>query len=149
MVEGRHPEIDPITDRAISPPRKLKHLDLSRCSRLTSASLKYLAHNVPDLEGLQLAGCENLTDEGFSTLLPTLSKLTHLDLEECSQITNETVLALASSPSAATLKFLQLSYCELVGDEGLVQLVRSCPNLMNLEMDNSVYSILTLIGYFN
>lgn len=137
MVEGRHPDIDPLTGRTTAPPRKLKHLDVSRCSRLTSASLKHLAHNVPDLEGLQLSRCDLLTDDGFTTLLPTLTKLTHLDVEECSQITDETILALASAPCAVTLKHLQLSYCELVGDAGLGPLIKACPNLMNLELDNT------------
>lgn len=145
MVEGRHPDIDPLTGRTTAPPRKLRHLDLSRCSRLTSASLRHLAHNVPDLEGLQLAGCELLTDDGFTTLLPILTKLTHLDLEECSQITDETILALASAPCAATLKHLQLSYCELVGDTGLGPLIKGCPNLMNIELDNSKFLSATLI----
>ena len=137
MVEGRHPDIDPLTGRTTAPPRKLKHLDLSRCSRLTSTTLKHLAHNVPDLEGLQLSGCEGMTDDGFEALFPTLSKLTHLDLEECTQITNTAVLALAKAPCAAALKHCQLSYCEQVGDAGLAPLVKACPNLMNLEIDNS------------
>ena len=146
MVEGRSSDIDPLTGRATTPPRRLKHLDLSRCNRLTSASLKHLAYNVPDLEGLQLAGCEALTDEGFLELFPTLSKLTHLDLEECSQITDATVQALASAPCAAVLKHLQLSYCEQVGDPGLGLLVKCCPNLMNLELDNSEHSDLSSFG---
>ncbi|KAF8470550.1 hypothetical protein BDZ91DRAFT_541490 [Kalaharituber pfeilii] len=144
MVEGRNADIDPLTGRTTAPPRKLKHLDLSRCSRLTSATLKHLAYNVPDLEGLQLSGCEGMTDEGFEALLPTVPKLTHLDLEECTQVSNTTVLALAKAPCAVTLKHLQLSYCEQVGDVGLAPLIRACPNLTNLEIDNTRVGDFTL-----
>lgn len=145
MMEGRNTETDPLTGRSSAAPRKLKHLDLSRCTQITGNALKHLAYNVPDLEGLQLAGCEGLTDDGFTTLFPTLSKLTHLDLEECSQITDETLTALASAPCAATLKHLQLSYCELVSDTGLSPLVKSCRTLMNLELDNSTSSVYTTV----
>ena len=139
MVEGKNPDIDSLSGRTTAPPRKLRHLDLSRCTRMTSAAIKHLAYNVPDLEGLQLSGCETLTDEGFELLFPTLSKLTHLDLEECSEITNETVLALARAPCTATLKHLQLSYCENIQNASLIPLVKKCPNLINLELDNSEY----------
>ncbi|OOR48530.1 hypothetical protein BGP34_31735, partial [Bacillus mycoides] len=55
LVQGVDPEIDLLTGRPIVPPRKLKHLDLHHCTRLTDAGVRALAHNVPDLEGLQLS----------------------------------------------------------------------------------------------
>ena len=33
MVHGRDPEVDILTNRPVVPPRKLRHLDLSRCSQ--------------------------------------------------------------------------------------------------------------------
>ncbi|KAI5779206.1 hypothetical protein DFH27DRAFT_489227 [Peziza echinospora] len=145
LVEGRHSEIDPLTNRTSAPPRRLKHLDLSQCSQLTSDALRHLAFNVPHLEGLLLSGCDGLTDDGFEILFPTVPKLSHLDLEECGQLTNDTLLALSKAPCAATLRHLQLSYCEQMGDAGLIPLVRACPNLMNLEMDNTRVGDATLL----
>lgn len=137
MVEGRRAEVNPLTGRITAPSRNLRFLNLSKCLHLTDKALQALAHNVPNLQALQLAGCDGLTDEGFKILFPTLFKLTHLDIEECTQVTDNSILALANAPCAATLEHLQLSYCELVGDVGLAPLVKKCPNLRNLEIDNS------------
>jgi len=137
MVEGVDPEVDPFTNKPKAPPRKLVDLDLSRCSNLTDQALRSLAGNVPNLEALQLGGCVSLTDSGLTTLLPTLGKLTHLDLEECSELTDTTLLALARGPAAKKLEHVQCSYCENMGDQGMTEIIRKCPGLRNLEMDNS------------
>lgn len=137
MMEGVDPEVDPFTNKPKAPPRKLVDLDLSRCSNLTDQALRSMAGNVPNLEALQLGGCVSLTDSGFTALLPTLGKLTHLDLEECSELTDATLLALARGPAAKKLEHLQCSYCENMGDQGMTEIIRKCPGLRNLEMDNS------------
>lgn len=142
LVLGPDPEIDPFTNRPSAPPRKLAHLNLSRCTRLTDEALLSLADNVPLLEGLELGGCTALTDVGFTALVPTLGRLSHLDMEECAEITNATLIALARGPSARRLRSLGVSYCENVGDAGVVEVVRKCTALGNLEMDNSEYSTL-------
>ncbi|CUS07608.1 unnamed protein product [Tuber aestivum] len=144
MVEGVDPEVDPFTNKPRAPPRKLVDLDLSRCANLTDQALRSLAGNVPNLEALQLGGCVSLTDSGFTALLPTLGKLTHLDLEECSELTNATLLALARGPAAKKLEHLQCSYCENMGDQGMTEIIRKCPGLRNLEMDNTRVSDLVL-----
>ncbi|KAG0636256.1 hypothetical protein HOY80DRAFT_1089609 [Tuber brumale] len=144
MVEGVDPEVDPFTNKPKAPPRRLVDLDLSKCSNLTDQALRSLAGSVPNLEALQLGGCVSLTDSGFAALLPTLGKLTHLDLEECSELTNATLLALARGPAANKLEHLQCSYCENMGDQGMTEIIRKCPGLRNLEMDNTRVSDLVL-----
>lgn len=139
LMEGIEAELDPITSRTTAPPRKLRHLDLKRCSELTDVALTTMAGNVPYLEGLELGHVTNLTDAGFATLLPTLPKLTHLDLEECSALTNEMLLELAKAPCAKQLQVLQLSFCENLSDEGLIAVVKNCTALKNLELDNSKF----------
>lgn len=149
IMIGEDPEVDILTDRPIVPPRRLKYLDLTRCRGITDKGLKTLAHNVPDLEGLQLSKCSGLTDDSLTTLLPTLSKLTHLDLEEVEDLTSATLVTLASAPCAPLLKHLCISYCESIGDPGVLPILQSCPSLTTLEMDNTRISDLSLIEAAN
>ncbi|EWC44061.1 hypothetical protein DRE_01413 [Drechslerella stenobrocha 248] len=137
LVEGIEADIDPLTDRTTAPARKLKHLTMSKCGSLTDLALRHLAHNVPDLEGLELAHIIELTDDGLTELLPTVPKLSHLDLEECTNITNDTLLELAKAPCAQSLRHLQLAFCENVSDEGMVPVIKNCPILRNVELDNT------------
>lgn len=144
LVEGVDSEIDILTGRAIVPPRRLKHLDLTRCRGITDAGVKKLANNVPFLEGLQLSKCHSLTDDAFTTVLPTLPVLTHLDIEELDGLTNEVLKTLASSMCTPHLKHLCMSYCELLGDAGMLPVLKACSNLYSLEMDNTRISDLVL-----
>lgn len=145
MITGKDPEIDILTDLPIVPVRKLRHLDLSRCALLTGAGFKVLAHMVPDLQGLQLSSCIRMTDEGLSELLSNTPRLTHLDLEELSQLTN-TLLSedLAKSPCAPFLEHLSISYCENLGDAGVLPVIRACTSLTSVDMDNTRISDLVL-----
>lgn len=145
MIVGLDPEIDILTDLPLVPARRLQHLDISRCNRLTSVGVKTMAHFVPDLEGLQLSGCSALTDTALMDLLNTTSRLTHLDLEELSELTN-TFLAehLAKAPCASKLKHLSVSYCENLGDTGMLPVIRACSNLYSVDMDNTKISDLVL-----
>ncbi|KAH6682024.1 putative F-box/LRR-repeat protein 2 [Halenospora varia] len=145
MIVGHEPELDILTDLPIVPVRRLRHLDLSRCNHLTSVGVKSLAHLVPDLEGLQLSGCTALTDNALSDLLGTTPRLTHLDLEELAELTN-TLLSehLAKAPCAPGLKHLSISYCENLGDMGMLPVIRACSSLTSVDMDNTKISDLVL-----
>ncbi|EEQ83711.1 F-box domain-containing protein [Blastomyces dermatitidis ER-3] len=145
LMEGVDPEIDLLTGRAVVPPRKLKHLDLSRCRSLTDVGIKSLAHNLPDLEGLQLSQCPNIGDNALLEVIRTTPRLTHLDLEELDKLTNTFLLELSKARCAGTLQHLNLSYCERVGDTGMLQLLKSCPRIRSLDLDNTRASDLTLI----
>ncbi|KAF2403576.1 F-box/LRR repeat-containing protein 2 [Trichodelitschia bisporula] len=144
LVWGPNPAYDYLAGRYVAPPRKLKHLDLSRCRNITDIGVKALAHNVPHLEGLQLSKCTDLTDISLKELLPTLTSITHLDLEELGHITSASLQALANSPARKHLKHLTISYCDSVGDVGVVPILQQCTQLASLEMDNTRISDLTL-----
>lgn len=145
LVEGVDSEVDVLTGRAIVPPRKLKHLDLTRCRALTDKGIKRLAHNLPNLEGLQLSKNSTLTDSALQAALPTFPRLTHLDLEELDELTNATLQTLAASDCNAYLSHLSISYCELLGDAGMLPVLKSCTKLQTLDMDNTRVSDLVLI----
>ena len=145
MIAGQDPEIDILTELPLVPVRKLRHLDLSRCNRLTSVGVKILASLVPDLEGLQLSGCTALTDSAISSLLATTPRLTHLDLEELAELTNHLLIEdLAKAPCAPILKHISISYCENLGDTGMLPVIRACTSLKSVDMDNTRISDLVL-----
>ena len=144
LIEGVDSEIDLLTNRAIVPPRRLKHLDLTSCRGLSDTGIKALANNVPYLEGLQLSKCHTLTDASLTELLPTIPVLTHLDLEELDGLTNATLQSLAAASCALYLQHLSISYCENLGDSGMLPVLKACPSLASLDMDNTRVSDLVL-----
>jgi len=147
MVQGStHPELDILTNHPIVPPRKLRHLDLTRCVRLSTQGVKALGGNVlPNLEGLQLNGITSLTDDALEPILATAPRLTHLELEDLAHLTNSLFSEhLAKAPCAARLEHLSISYCENIGDAGMLPVFRNCVGLRSVIMDNTRVSDLTL-----
>ena len=144
LIQGVDPEIDPLTERAVVQPRNFRHLDLSRCAQLTDKGVKVLAHNVPKLCGLQLSHCEELTDDSLEGLLESTPLLTHLDIEELDNLSNNSLQRLAKSACATRLQHLNISFCERLGDTGMLQVVKSCPRICTLYMDNTRISDLVL-----
>ena len=144
LMQGIDPEIDPLTNRAVVPPRKFRHLDFSRCHFLTDKGVQSLAHNVPYLCGLQLSKCDSLTDDALTGVLESTPCLTHLDLEELDELSNFTLRILAQSPCANTFQHLNISYCESLGDTGMLAVIKACPQLRNVVMDNTRVSDLVL-----
>jgi F-box/leucine-rich repeat protein 2/20 len=145
LTHGESPAIDVLTDRPMVPPRRFRHLDFRQCTEVTDAGLKSLAHNVPDLEGLQVSQCPELTDASVTEVICTTPKLSHLELEDLENLTNSTLAELAKSPCAQNLEHLNISYCESLSDTGMLQIMKSCPNLRSVEMDNTRVSDLTLM----
>ncbi|WPG98446.1 Hypothetical protein R9X50_00123600 [Acrodontium crateriforme] len=145
LIEGKDSEIDFLTGRAIVPPRRLKHLDLTRCRGITGQGMKAFVNNIPEIQGLQLSKCHGVVDETVTELLPTTPMLTHLDLEELGDLRNGVLVSLANSPCASRLRHLSISYCESLGDTGMIPVLKTCTNLRSLEMDNTRISDLVLI----
>jgi F-box/leucine-rich repeat protein 2/20 len=145
LMHGVDPTIDLLTDRPVVPPRRFKHLDLHHCSEITDAGLKSLAFNVPDLEGLQVSQCSELTDDAIVDVVRTTPKLSHLELEDLESMTNNVLVELSRSPCAQSLEHLNISYCENLGDTGMLQIMKHCPKLRSAEMDNTRVSDLTLM----
>jgi F-box and leucine-rich repeat protein 2/20 len=144
LIEGKDSEVDYITGRPIVPPRKLKHLDLTRCRSITDQGVRTFVNNIPDIEGLQLSKCHGILDATLTDLLPTTPMLTHLDLEELEDLTNIVLQCLSNSPCARRLRHLSISYCENLGDTGMLPVLKTCTNLRSLEMDNTRISDLVL-----
>ncbi|KAJ5327066.1 uncharacterized protein N7506_010168 [Penicillium brevicompactum] len=137
LMHGKDPMMDVLTDRPIVPPRRFRHLDLHQCSEVGDTGLKSLAHNVPDLQGLQVSQCSELTDDSVMDVIRTTPNLSHLELEDLEHLTNATLIELARSPCAQSMEHLNISYCESLSDTGMLQVMKNCPNLRSVEMDNT------------
>ncbi|KAK1777855.1 hypothetical protein QBC45DRAFT_181252 [Copromyces sp. CBS 386.78] len=145
MMHGVDPEIDVLTNTPVVPPRKLRHLDLSRCHRLTSQGVQALGHLVPELEGLILSGITTLTDSALEPILASTPRLTHLELEDLEELTNALLSEhLAKAPCASKLEHLSIGYCGNLGDTGLLPVFRACTSLRSVIMDNTRISDLVL-----
>ncbi|KAK1812417.1 hypothetical protein LTR12_013212 [Friedmanniomyces endolithicus] len=144
LMEGWDHEVDYLSGRAIVAPRKLKHLDLTRCRGISDAGLKTMVGNIPEIEGLQLSKVQGVLDSTLTDLLPTTPMLTHLDLEELGDLSNAVLQCLANCPCAPRLRHLSISYCENMGDSGMLPLLKTCTDVRSLEMDNTRISDLVL-----
>jgi len=144
LFEGTNTEIDYLTGRRIAPPRKLKHIDFARCRNITDSGIQAMIGNVPELEGLQLSNCKEVTDSSLISLLQTTPLLSHLGIDELDRLSNATLQELARSPCKDNLQYLCISYCEHLGDAGMIPILRNCPNLRALDLDNTRVSDLTL-----
>ena len=145
LTNGVDPEIDPLTDRTVVPPRRLRHLDISKCKAVTDKGLRSMAFNLPFLEGFRVCQNPALTDDGLTDLLSSCPRLTHLEVEELDRLTNNILTTLASSPAASSLSHLSISYCEHLGDVGVLPILKSCPALSSIVLDNTRVSDLVLI----
>lgn len=145
MVQGVDPKIDVLTDRVVVPPRRWRHLDISECRQLTDQGVKALAHNVPFMEGLKLCKVSNLTDDAVLDLVSSMNRITHLEMEELEHLTNDVLIKLSKSPGAKSLEHLSISYCDQLGDVGVLPILKSCTELKSLCLDNTRISDLALM----
>ncbi|KAG6062296.1 hypothetical protein E4U32_002539 [Claviceps aff. humidiphila group G2b] len=145
MMQGPDPEFNILTGRPRVPPRKLRHLDLSRCIHLSNSGVRTIGHAVPDLEGLQLSGCKLLTNSAVEPILASTPRLTHLELEDLEGLTNSLFSQhLAQAPCTKTLEHLSISHCEGINDLGMLPVLESCRKLKSVDMDNTRISDLCL-----
>jgi F-box and leucine-rich repeat protein 2/20 len=145
LTNGIDPEIDPLTERTIVPPRCLRHLDISKCRSLTDKGVKSMAYNMPYLEGFRLCQNHALTDDGLIDILSNTPRLTHLEFEEVELLTNAVLTTFAATPGASSLEHLSISYCEHLGDVGVLPVLKACQNLTSLCLDNTRVSDLVLM----
>ena len=146
LTNGIDPEIDPLTDRPIVPPRRLRHLDISRNMFLSDEGVKSMAYNVPNLEGLRVCPESRLTDDAVIDLVSNTPRLTHLELDGMGKLSDAVLDKLAAGPAAASLEHLSVSWCSLVGDPGVMSLLTACPNLSSLWLDNTDITDRTLFA---
>jgi F-box/leucine-rich repeat protein 2/20 len=66
-------------------------------------------------------------------------------VEDLSELTNSLLSEhLAKAPCATLLEHLSVSYCENLGDAGMLQVIKNCVSLKSVELDNTRISDLVL-----
>jgi F-box/leucine-rich repeat protein 2/20 len=86
-----------------------------------------------------------LTDAALEPILASTPRLTHLELEDLDEITNSLLSEhLAKAPCAGNLEHLSLSYCENIGDLGMLPVMQKCIGLKSADLDNTRISDLVL-----
>ncbi|KAJ8084671.1 hypothetical protein PM082_003446 [Marasmius tenuissimus] len=142
---------------------KLRRLSLSGCHLLTDGACAHLAGAIPAMEIYEMAGIgEELKDEGLIKMLEMMPLIRKLDLEDACDVTDGVLVALTpvaedpvlldvedDSNSSGTrirvapeepgyrLEHLILSYASHITDNSLIDLIRHCPRLKALELDNT------------
>jgi F-box/leucine-rich repeat protein 2/20 len=128
---------------------RLRHLCISSCVLLTDDACSNIAYSVPQLEFLEMAGIgSDLKDNGLIRLLNTTPFIRRLDLEDAPEISDALLATLTPitdrpplehvkpEPGHA-LELLNISYASQVSDDALLGLIRGCPRLICLEVDNT------------
>nr|CAB3462824.1 unnamed protein product [Digitaria exilis] len=137
--------------------RKLQRLSLSRCKQVTDMGLGCVAVGCTDLRDLSLKWCIGITDLGLNLLALKCTKLTTLDLSY-TMITKESLLSIIKLTNlqvltlvgcigidddalsslekeySKSLQVLDMSHCQNVTDVGVSSIVKSIPNLLELNL---------------
>ncbi|XP_039122241.1 F-box protein SKP2A isoform X1 [Dioscorea cayenensis subsp. rotundata] len=127
----------------------LHDLDLSKSLRLTDRALYALACGCPRLTKLNISGCSSFSDSALAYLTSFCRNLKCLNLCGCVKAaTNRALQAIACNCNQ--LQYLNLGWCEGVGDKGVISLALGCPNLSALDLcgcvlitDESVIALAT------
>jgi len=104
--------------------RRLTRLDMSRCTRVTDAGVKFLAH-LP-LRSLSLFCCYRITDCAIASL--SSCPLEELSLVSCKRVTDASIIHLRESP----IRSLLLTGCAIT-DSGVAEL-QHLKNLSSLSL---------------
>ncbi|CAM0152185.1 unnamed protein product [Urochloa decumbens] len=137
--------------------RRLHRLSLSRCKALTDMGLGCVAVGCTHLRDLSLKWCLGVTDLGLQLLALKCKNLTSLDLSY-TMITKQSFLAIMKLPKlqvltllgcigidddalcslekecSKSLQVLDMSHCQNVTDVGVSSIVKSMPNLLELDL---------------
>ncbi|XP_003408035.1 S-phase kinase-associated protein 2 isoform X1 [Loxodonta africana] len=123
------------------------HDILSQCSKLQNLSLEGLQLSDPivnnlaqnsNLVRLNLCGCSGFSESALKALLSSCSRLDELNLSWCSDFTEKHV-QVAVAHVSETITQLNLSgYRKNLQKSDVSTLVRRCPNLVHLDLSDSV-----------
>ena len=120
-------------------------------SQVTDRSILSFAQNCPPILEIDLHNCKLVTSPSVTALLSTLRNLRELRLAHCTEIDDSAFLRLPSNMVFDSLRILDLTECEHVGDAAIEHMVNASPRLRNLVLakcrsitDRSVLAICNL-----
>ncbi|KAJ5629305.1 hypothetical protein N7528_002962 [Penicillium herquei] len=131
--------------------RQIKRLKLNGIVHVTDRSILSFAENCPAILEIDLHDCKLVTSPSVTALINTLRHLRELRLAHCTEINDSAFLNLPEQMTFDSLRILDLTACENVKDDAVVQIVSAAPRLRNLVLakcrfitDRSVQAICKL-----
>lgn len=113
--------------------RHLKRLKFNNCIQLTDTAILTVAANSTHLLEIDLYGLQNLESPSVAALLTSCSQLREMRLAHCSRVNDSAFLDnFEGRRSFDSLRILDLTDCNELGDKGVEKIVQSCPRLRNL-----------------
>ncbi|MCF7799526.1 F-box-like domain-containing protein [Candidatus Babeliales bacterium] len=138
--------------------RNLRKLNLKNCRKITDDGLAYIAYGCNLLQKINLSGCKNISDEGLAILSRGCRRLQYLELNFCYNNITKTGLhyLLENCPDLNTIKLeycnqiydsdleyigqfcnvnlqeIDIYFSETITNDGLIHLLRMCPNLKKI-----------------
>eukprot|EP00003_Mantamonas_plastica_P022854 TRINITY_DN395_c1_g3_i1.p1 TRINITY_DN395_c1_g3~~TRINITY_DN395_c1_g3_i1.p1 ORF type:complete len:1152 (+),score=313.68 TRINITY_DN395_c1_g3_i1:317-3772(+) len=121
----------------------LRMLNVGNCNKLNDNCVKALS-NCTALQAIDFSGCMSITDEGMLRFLQRCTQLQSISLFKCSLVTDASIHQLRQYNDNSRLRSLDLASCENVSDESLVELVKVCPGLQDLDLETCQVSNVTV-----
>ncbi|XP_072021263.1 F-box/LRR-repeat protein 17-like [Amphiura filiformis] len=110
---------------------KLRNLDLSNLSSLSSNSVGEAISNLPQLDTLNLCLSKNINDSCLHSIAASCKKLKYLFLVSCN-ITDEGLISIGRH--SRSIEHLDIGWCEDITDRGATALSQMCSQLKYLGM---------------
>lgn len=110
----------------------LEQLSLQDCYKITDDGLRHLSEGLHNLKSLNLSFCASITDSGLKHLARMVS-LRELNLRSSDTISDIGLAYLAENNSRLTI--LDVSFCNKVGDQGLLHISQGLFNLRSLSLN--------------
>ena len=135
--------------------RHLKRLKFNNCIQLTDTSILTVADHSTHLLEIDLYGLQNLESPSITALLTSCTHLREMRLAHCSRINDFAFLDIPHDPELPrnfdSLRILDLTDCNELGDKGVEKIIQTCPRLRNLILakcrqitDRAVFAITKL-----
>jgi F-box and leucine-rich repeat protein GRR1 len=135
--------------------RHLKRLKFNNCVQLTDSSIMVVADHCRHLLEIDLYGLQNLESPAVTALLTSCTHLREMRLAHCSRLNDHAFLDIPLNPSHPkafdSLRILDLTDCNELGDRGVERVIQTCPRLRNLILakcrqitDRAVFAITKL-----
>ena len=111
--------------------KNLRKLSIRTNDAITDVCMKCIAKHCPQLQVLKIQACNRVTVVGVEAVAQKCKMLQFLSLS-ATMATDETLAAVADN--CAQLEYICLSYCHLITDTGVLNVVQKCRLLTNLDV---------------
>jgi len=124
--------LDQVVLHVINRSPNLRKLDISSCSKITDDSVCGLSRSCRQLESLSVNNCVLLTNRSIFAV-SVICPLVELRLHNCRFITDAALVSIARH--CRMLGLLDVSWCDQLSDDGILQLRDGARNLRELSLE--------------